>query len=129
MIKKGKIIFTVEIFIAVVLIALLWWGAGYKMQRLKTEAQARLTERNLVRIGDGIIVYRGDHEGRCPQKLEDLIPRYLERIPLAYSRGGESSAAIKNAAGYASAFDGKGGWIYITEPSDKDYCAVFANTN
>ena len=123
--KIQKRIFQLEIVVAVLLIALLWWGAVYKISRLRAQANDEVTLRNKARLMDAIIVYRGDHQGRCPEKLEDLLKAHIERIPHAY-RAGIRSITIKSGS-YVEVFDGTGGWVYINDPNDDKYCTVHHN--
>lgn len=124
--KKERRLFRLEVAIAIGLILLLWWASGFKVTKLKKEAQRGYTAKNLITLGDAITVYRGDNEGRCPLSLEELIPNYLERIPRAYGDG-KVSTDTKTGNSFDGAFDESGGWLYINNPSDRDYCKVFTN--
>jgi len=112
--------------VAVLLILLLWWGASYKLIYLKAQAHLSMSEKNLRRLTDAITVYRGDNQGICPEKLEDLLRDHMDKIPPAYDGKGGKSAAVKDGS-YAESLDGKGGWIYDNVPTDEEYCKVFAN--
>ena len=125
---KKKVLFQVEIAVAVLLILLLWVASGYKIVQLKGEAQRSLSVKHQATLSDAITVYRGDNEGKCPAVLEDLLKEHIDKIPSSYSREGIVSAEIKNGA-YRDEFDGKGGWIYVNDMHDRDYCKVFPNTN
>ena len=114
--------------VAVLLIILLWVGAAFKLETIKTRAQLGISERNRVRLMDAIAVYRGDNKGRCPDRLEDLLKEYVDKIRPAYDRHGRKSNAVRNGA-YSQAFDGRGGWVYVNDPSDQKYCTVEPNVS
>jgi type II secretory pathway pseudopilin PulG len=119
-------IFRLEITVALVLVALLWWGAAYKIRILRDEARRGVAIKNINRISDAIAVHRGDHRGACPRRLEDLLENHLDKIPSHYSRSGKKSERVQNGA-YSDVYDGGGGWIYVNDPEDKDYCKVLPN--
>ncbi|MDR0734449.1 MAG: hypothetical protein LBG16_01860 [Elusimicrobiota bacterium] len=124
--REKKRIFQIEIVVALLLIALLWVGAAFKLENIKTQAQRNISIRNRVRLMDAIAVYRGDNKGRCPDNLEDLLKEHADKIHEAYDRHGNKSNAVKNGA-YSKVFDGSGGWIYINDPADPKYCTVEHN--
>ncbi|MDR0645953.1 MAG: hypothetical protein LBG46_02995 [Elusimicrobiota bacterium] len=124
--KNRDKIFRIEIAVAILLIILLWWGTIYKIMHLRENAQKSISARNHSKLTDSIAVYRGDHQGRCPDTLEELLKEHLEKIPHNYGADGKKNARVKNGA-RAEVFDGSGGWIYINEPADKDYCKVLPN--
>ena len=124
--KIPKKIFQMEIAVAVLLIALLWWGAAFKISRLEAQAKAELSQKNKTRLEDAITVYRGDNQGRCPENLEELLKEHLERIPDSFDKRGVKSSAVKSGA-YAKVYDGGGGWVYVNDPNDDKYCTVHQN--
>jgi hypothetical protein len=126
--KSKKALFQIEIIVAVLLIILLWLSSCHKIAHLKDEAKRSLSAKNHTMLTDAITVYRGDNEGKCPAVLEDLLREHIDKIPLSYGREGVVSAQVKNGA-YRDTFDGKGGWIYINDMYDGDYCKVLPNTN
>jgi len=124
--NNDEIFSRIQITVAVILIILLWWGASYKLVHLRTQAHLSISDKNLQRLTDAIIVYRGDNKGACPEKLEDLLKDHLDKIPPVYDGKGGQSAAVKDGS-YANLLDGKGGWIYDNVPTDEEYCKVFPN--
>ncbi|MDR1684397.1 MAG: hypothetical protein LBR90_02920 [Elusimicrobiota bacterium] len=126
--KKKNFIFYTEIFVACAMVALMLWGAGYKLSYMKARAAGETTAKNRAVLEGAIAVYRGYNEGRCPAALEDLLKDHLEAIPPSYSRGGaHKSARAVNAPSYEQGFDGQGGWVYVNNPADEDFCSVFTN--
>jgi hypothetical protein len=126
--KKKKVIFQIEIAVALILIIMLWLSSGYKISQLKSEAERGLSVKNQAMLSDAIVVFRGDNESRCPAQLEDILKEHLDKIPPSYTIGGVASSEVRNGS-YNDMFDGRGGWIYVNDPYDKDYCKVFPNTN
>lgn len=124
---KNKSPFAREILITVFLIILLSVLCVKKIQELKVLAQDSIAEKNIQVIQEALAVYRGDNEGLCPIHLEDLKGDYLNNIPENYTKG-KASNAIKEGSNYKEIFDGKGGWLYINNKDDADYCEVFPNS-
>ena len=75
---------------------------------------------------DAINVYRYDHEGRCPDNLQELIPAYIEKIPFAYKVLSEPNDSIKYGFPETD-LDGKSGWVFVNDKKHKNYCEVFVN--
>ena len=119
--------FTREILITVFLIFLLTVLCVQKINKLSVLAQNSISQKNEQMIRDAIAVYRGDNEGRCPMRLAELKGNYLENLPENYTKGVPSNIAIEGNS-YREIFDGTGGWLYINNYKDKDYCEVFRNT-
>jgi len=123
-----KIKFKIEISFAIALTVILLMLCVQKFLALKTQAHQGLTEKSFITLNDALSVYRGDNEGRCPEKLEDLIPFYMDKIPPFYNRKGEELFEIKNANN-SKAFDKNTAWLYVNDPKSPDYCRVFKNAN
>ncbi len=115
-----------EILITVFLIFLLSTLCVKKVKDLKIMAQDSISQKNEQIIQEALAVYRGDNEGRCPIKLAELKGTYLDNFPVNYTQGIPSNK-VKEGASYKEAFDGTGGWIYINNKQDKDYCEIFPN--
>ncbi len=124
--KKTKNIFSVEIFVAVLLIAILCGLSARKVLFLRTRARQAIAERNLAALRDALAVYRGDNEGRCPRSLYELAPDYLEKIPPSFNKCSVENGVAAETEKSACA-DGNGGWLYISDVKDKNYCRVFLN--
>jgi len=124
--EKNKSPFAREILITVFLIILLSVLCVKKIKDLQVLAQESISQKNEKVIQEALAVYRGDHEGLCPKYLDDLKGDYLENIPVNYFKGHESNQ-VKNGASYRDIFDGKGGWLYINNKDDADYCEVYPN--
>lgn len=124
--KKVKNIFSVEIFIAVILITILCGLSARKVLFLRAQARQGITQHSLAALRDALAVYRGDNEGRCPKSLYELVPDYLEKMPPSFNKCSveNNSAAGENSSACA---DGNGGWLYISDVKDKNYCRVFLN--
>lgn len=57
---------------------------------------------DLGAIKSACSIYYGDHEGRWPEHLSDLVPKYLEEIP----------ADPEGNTKMVREYDGTGGWVY-----------------
>ena len=124
---KNKSPFAREILITVFLIILLSVLCVKKIQELKVLAQDSISQKNIQIIQEALAVYRGDNEGLCPIHLADLKGEYLSEIPENYIKGNPSNN-IKEGANYQEIFDGKGGWLYINNKNDINYCEVYPNS-
>ena len=123
---KDKSLFAREILVTVFLIILLSALCVKKIRDLKILAQENISQKNEQIIREALTVYRGDNEGLCPIHLEALKGDYLENIP-PYFHKGQADNKIKEGSSYKEIFDGTGGWLYINNKSDKDYCEVYPN--
>lgn len=121
-----KINFKAEIVFAIFLTFLLVGLCVNKFLDLKAQARQGLNEKSFIALNDALSVFRGDNEGRCPRKLEDLVPFYLDKIPPFYNTKGEEGFIVKNA-GKADDFDKDTSWLYVNDPVSEDYCKVFMN--
>ena len=124
---KNKSPFAREILITVFLIILLSVLCVKKIKELKILAQDSISQKNVQIIQEALAVYRGDNEGLCPIHLEALKGDYLSNIPENYTKG-KASNTIKEGSSYKEIFDGKGGWLYVNNKNDADYCEVFPNS-
>jgi len=118
--------FAREILVTVFLIILLSTLCVKKVMDLKGLAQESISQKNEQIIREALAVYRGDNEGLCPIHLADLKGDYLDNFPPYYYKG-QASNKIKEGQSYQEIFDGTGGWLYINNKSDKDYCEVYPN--
>ena len=123
---KNKTLFTREILITVFLIILLSVLCVKKVRDLKGLALESISQKNEQIIREALAVYRGDNEGLCPIHLADLEGEYLDDLP-PYFHEGVASDKIREGSSYQEIFDGTGGWLYINNKSDKDYCEVYPN--
>lgn len=115
-----------DLLIIFALVVLLFGLSYHKIKTLKIQSHRAVTEKNLSAISDAIAVYRGDNEGKCPPKLEDLVPKYLFSIPFHNRTSGTKVNTVKSGP-YQDSIDGNGGWIFVTDPKDDKYCNVFVN--
>ena len=122
--NKGP--FAREIIVTVFLIVLLSVLSIKKIRDLKILAQESISQKNEQIIREALAVYRGDNEGLCPIHLADLKGDYLDNFP-PYYHNGVASDKIKEGSSYREIFDGTGGWLYINNKADKDYCEVYPN--
>ncbi len=123
---KNKTLFTREILVTVFLIILLSVLCVKKVRDLKGLALESISQKNEQIIREALAVYRGDNEGLCPIHLADLEGEYLDDFP-PYFHNGVASDKIKEGSSYQEIFDGTGGWLYINNKSDKDYCEIYPN--
>ncbi len=119
-------IFAREIIVTVFLIILLSGLCIKKVRDLKGLAQESISQKNEQIIREALAVYRGDNEGFCPIHLADLKGDYLDNLPPYYHEG-KANNKVKEGSSYQEIFDGTGGWLYINNKSDKDYCEVYPN--
>ncbi len=85
-----------------------------------------ISQKNEQIIREALAIYRGDNEGLCPIHLADLKGEYLDNFPPHFHKG-VASDKIKEGSSYQEIFDGTGGWLYINNKSDKDYCEIYPN--
>ena len=123
---KNKGPFAREILITLFLIILLSALCVKKVRDLKILAQESISQKNEQIIREALAVYRGDNEGLCPIHLADLKGDYLDHIPPYYYQG-KANDKIKEGSSYQEIFDGQGGWLYINNKTDKDYCEIYPN--
>lgn len=96
---------------------------------------------NLGAVQSALSIYYGDHDGKCPETLDELWKdkRYLERplghadvyaeVPgrgIARAHWYRDTAKVKVFASVKDA-DDSGGWGYVSDPRSPDYCAFFVN--
>ncbi|MDR0953180.1 MAG: hypothetical protein LBM71_03200 [Elusimicrobiota bacterium] len=125
---KKDTLFNIEILVAALLIALLLGFSVKKVIKLQNTARTSVSQRNLNKLRDALSVYRGDHEGLCPLTLQELAPDYIEKIPQSYNQAGDKSSKVITGS-FNDAFDGSGGWVFVSDPRDGDYCSIFLNSN
>lgn len=123
---KNKSPFAREILVTIFLVILLSVLCVKKVRDLKILAQESISQKNERIIREALAVYRGDNEGLCPIHLADLKGDYLDTLPPYYYKG-QASDKVKEGASYQEIFDGTGGWLYVNNKSDKDYCEVYPN--
>ena len=121
-----KNIFTSEIILIVLVIAVFGWLSARKIEVIRAEAAAAASKESITRLQDAVNVYRWEHENRCPENLDLLIPEYIEKIPSAYKTLSNSSSSVKYGP-YNQTFDGSGGWVYVNDEQSEHYCEVFLN--
>lgn len=88
------------------------------------QALARL---NTVR--SALTVYKSDHNGAFPEKLGDLVPKYLSSIPELNLPGHEKTAGVINVGQeivrrQEELINDDGGWRYFSAPDSPDYGKV-----
>jgi RNA polymerase sigma factor (sigma-70 family) len=83
-------------------------------QALKPEQRQALEQvhRDFVLLWGALDMYAEEHQGRVPQRLEDLVPRYLKDLPRD-PFATEATAAEKEVAPYTPSL---GGWGYRYRP-------------
>lgn len=121
-----KNIFTSEIILIVLVIAVFAWLSARKIEVIRAEAAAAASKESITRLQDAVNVYRWEHENRCPENLDLLVPEYIEKIPSAYKTLSNSSSSVKYGP-YNQTFDGSGGWVYVNDEQSEHYCEVFLN--
>lgn len=67
---------------AVGAVAVLLVIAAVAHSRATTRAELFSCEQYLARIGEGMAAYAKAHEGAYPERLEELVPEYLPRVPV-----------------------------------------------
>ncbi|MDD6172686.1 MAG: hypothetical protein PUB86_00155 [Elusimicrobia bacterium] len=121
-----KSIFTTEIIVVIMAVAVLAWLSARKINVIRAEAAAAASKESLIMLQDAVNVYRWDNENRCPQSLALLVPDYIEKIPFAYKTLSDYDSSVKYGS-YGLFFDGGGGWIFDNNPRSEHYCEVFLN--
>lgn len=124
--KQHSTFFTTETIVTILLIVLLGSLCIKKIIILRGVAQNGLAQKNIELLQDALSVYRGDNEGNCPENLNELLGTYLFKIPSNFGPKGKKSANVL-VGNYENTFNGQGGWIYVNDPQDEDYCEVFSN--
>ena len=88
----------------------------------------------LGHVSSAIAIYREDHAGQYPNRLEDLIPKYLQSVPAVKitfpeAWAGTGSHPLSSRVQYASSTqaDDTGGWIYVNDPTSPDVGKVIVN--
>ena len=76
-----KSIFTTEIIVVIMAVAVLAWLSARKINVIRAEASAAASKESLIMLQDAVNVYRWDNENRCPESLALLVPGYIEKIP------------------------------------------------
>ena len=123
---KNRNLFAREILVTVFLIILISTLCIKKVRDLKVLAQESISQKNEQIIREALAVYRGDNEGLCPIHLNALTGDYLDSLPPYYYEG-KANNKVKEGSSYQEIFDGTGGWLYINNKSDKDYCEIYPN--
>lgn len=85
--KKGCLV----IFVALMLFTLLL-ASVFVPNFLRARSRGIFTncKENLKRIAAALDHYATDHAGRYPDKLEQLVPEYLENLPTCAASGGRA---------------------------------------
>lgn len=100
-------------------------GSGGKFKPLHVKVGEGKTKTYLASLRSALEVYRKDHNGAAPAKLEDLVPKYLTEIPPADTEKHEASAAVTaygaDVCAGASKLKDTGGWGFVADP--KAACA------
>ncbi len=65
------------------------------------------TRKNLLSLRDALLLFSDDHNGDVPEKIKDLVPKYIKSIPIASLENHPNSNKI------SSTLDDKGGWYYL----------------
>lgn len=78
-----------------------------------------------------VSLYRDERDGQLPAGLDELVPRYMERLPEVKSIVGDGvilhgpSAEVKTFDSYSP--DDRGGWGYVYAAGSPDHGRVFIN--
>ena len=88
---------------------------------------------NVVSMRNKLSIFYGDHEGKYPERLENLVPKYLSEIPSIQVAGhGKtthitlSNAVLNSTEDIAKFITDSGDWIYFSNP-DSHYGGVMIN--
>ena len=119
-------IFTHEILLIIIAAVVLAWLSARKIDVIRTEAAAAASKESITKLRDAVNVYRWEHENRCPEDLDSLVPEYIEKIPSAYKTLSDASSNVKYGP-YNQMLDGSGGWIFVNDEQAENYCEVFLN--
>ena len=100
------------------------------LRKLTEDQKRALTREHLYLIKGALYQYRNE-TGKCPEKLEELVPDYLQDMPPALIPGpvGTISKSVYNAADGRIAVSGGGGWSYNADKKHAKYCAVRPNSS
>jgi hypothetical protein len=75
--------------------------------------------RNAAVIGSALMKYEYDHEGRLPDYLSDLIPKYVEpgNIRFFFPLGGSPTVSVNApvSTSFLHAVDEEGAYVYLGE--------------
>lgn len=72
-------------------------------------------------------IYYGEHGGKYPAALSDLIPDYMSGVPTVMLPEHESTAAVTEITSkrydrnYPKAVADTGGWLYFSDPRSRNY--------
>lgn len=125
--KKGFAVIEI-VAIAAVLIFLFVFTVP-KFMSLVHKAQEGSTKHQLMRVRSAIAAYYGENQGVYPtDDLSCLVPRYLEKIPLARIPGYAPSSHV-TTGNFETAFTKTGGWAYINDPADPRFGDFFVNSD
>jgi general secretion pathway protein G len=97
----------VEIILVIILIGILAAMILPKFGGQAAQAKIARTEANLLALRSAIRLSQADHDGQLPDKLADLVPDYLPKLP---------KEALTESAKEVAVYDDSGGWLY--EDSD-----------
>ncbi len=101
-----------------------------KIDSLETRAKAGKNKGNLGVIRTSIMIYFAEHDGTYPKNLQELIPEYLEEIPVLELPNHNATNEVR----VITEFEGKdikpyikdsGKWTYIADPKSESWGEVF----
>jgi len=103
LVQGGRLIsYFICMIFTVFFISTLYYGSKKAFGLVKLRSNA-ITIGNMGSLKAALSIYYGDHEGKWPSSIYDLVPDYLERIP---------DELIKNKNTVVELYDGNGGWVY-----------------
>jgi len=110
----------IELMIVVAIIGILAAVAIPKFADLINKSKEGATKGSLGSIRSALTVYYGDMEGLYPQdKLETLMPKYLQAIPMAkVPPHHPDKSTVVNAPTATAAGGDSGGWVYNSNSAD-----------
>jgi hypothetical protein len=101
---------------AIALTAWLGYGIAQQYAVFPVYAKEGSTRGNLGSIRSALNIYIVDHDGSLPRALAELPPKYLDRLPAAFTRphGEVAGMSIIDSAAYEAAkLPDSGGWAFI----------------
>ncbi len=103
-----------------------------KRAELVQKATIGAAKASLGVLRSGIIIYYGDHEGKYPTDLKQLLPDASSYIPTnKIGTLGETDKIIytNDCADMCAPVTNEGGWIYCSNPKDRSFGTVTINSN
>ncbi|MGB2578618.1 hypothetical protein AAIR98_000537 [Elusimicrobium simillimum] len=115
-----------EVFIAVILIAVLGSLSAVKFVDINNKCKEGSTKYNLSRVRSAIAAYYGDHQGTYPtDNLSSLVPQYIEVMPHAPAVGKKPSNKVHVIG---DNIQEEGGWIYNNDPKSEGWGDIYVNS-